>query len=261
MAASVDPGPAPLVLIAPAMAIGSGYYRPLTAAFADHGWPARALERRGFEPGGVRAGRGVDWSYADETAVITDAVAGARREDPQRPVLVLGHSMGGQLGLAHQLGAEPADGLVTVGTSIPDRRHFPYRGVHLAVLAGAVVPAATALRGHLPAPLFGGPGARTLMRQWARMVRTGCPPFPVDRPVTAPALVVELDDDRLAPQVSVEAFAAAMFEPAALTYWRYRRAEVPAGQSNDHIGWVRTPAPVVARIIDWWQTIGAPAAP
>lgn len=259
MPAPVDPARAPLVLIAPAMAIGSGYYRLLAGALTARGWQARTLARRGFEPGGVRARRGVDWSYGDEIAVISDAVAAARREDPACPVLLLGHSMGGQLGLAHQLGPAPADGMVTVGTSIPDRRHFPYRGVHLAALAGAVVPAATAVSGHLPAPLFGGPGAATMMRQWARMVRTGRPPFPVPGPVTVPGLVVELEDDRLAPRVSVEVFAEQMFTPGALTYWRYRHAEVPAGRSNDHIGWVRTPEPVVDRIVDWWHGLGAHA--
>ncbi len=257
MPAPVDPARPPLVLIAPAMAIGSGYYRLLAGALTARGWQARTLARRGFEPGSGRARRGVDWSYDDEIAVVADAVADARREDPRRPVLLLGHSLGGQLALAHQLGPDRADAMVTVGTSIPDRRHFPFRGVHLAALAGAVVPTATALCGHLPAPLFGGPGAATMMRQWARMVRTGRPPFPVPGPVTAPTLVVELEDDRLAPRGSVEVFAQQMVAPDALTYWRYRHTEVPAGQSNDHIGWVRTPEPVVDRIADWWHGLGA----
>ncbi len=45
----------PIVLIAPAMAIGSGFYRPVTEAFATHGWDARALGRRGFERDQPRA--------------------------------------------------------------------------------------------------------------------------------------------------------------------------------------------------------------
>lgn len=43
---------APVVLIAPAMAIGSGYYRPLVEELESRGWEARALPRRGFESDG-----------------------------------------------------------------------------------------------------------------------------------------------------------------------------------------------------------------
>jgi hypothetical protein len=34
--------------------------------------------------------------------------------------------------------------------------------------------------------------------------------------------------------------------------WHYRHADVPAGASNDHIGWARKPARVVNRVLTWW---------
>ena len=58
----------PIVLINPAMAIGSRYYEPLVASFESHGWEARALTRRGFEEDLPTASRRDDWSYADEIA-------------------------------------------------------------------------------------------------------------------------------------------------------------------------------------------------
>lgn len=243
----------PQVLIAPAMGIGSSYYRPLVDTFISHGWSARALPRRGFEVGGERARRGVDWSYGDEIAVITAAVEQARADAPTRPVVVLGHSLGGQLVVGNQLTGSPADAVVTVGSSIPDRRHFAYRGWHLALLAGVAVPAATAVFGHLPPPMFGAPGAATMMRQWATMVRTGRPPFAPGAPITAPSLLISLGEDRLAPGRSVDAFAADLFAPAAVQRWDYAAELVPAGQSNDHTSWVRTPRAVVEKITGWWE--------
>ncbi|GAB3988464.1 serine aminopeptidase domain-containing protein [Nocardioides marmoraquaticus] len=244
---------APLVLVAPAMAVGSRYYRPVLEAFREHGWEASALPRRGFEPGQPRASRRHDWSYADEVAVVTEAVGAARTEDPDRPVVLLGHSLGGQLSLAHQLGATPADGLVTVGGCLPHHVLWPWRGPQIALMGGVAVPVLTAVRGYLPPPAFGAPGARTLMREWGRMAVTGRTPFPSDGRVAAPSLLVSLEDDGLAPRRAVDAFADRFFEPAYVTRWHRRHAEVPTGASNDHLAWARSPASVVDRVVAWWD--------
>ncbi|WP_051166099.1 alpha/beta fold hydrolase [Amycolatopsis orientalis] len=243
---------APIVLISPAMAVGSGYYRPLVAEFERRGWPARALRRRGFERGEPRASRHEDWAYRDEIDDIAHAVAAARAESPARPVLLLGHSLGGQLVAGHELTRPPADGVITVGGAIPRYRHFACRGLHLAVMAALVVPVATAVFGYLPKPAFGGPGARTFMREWARMVLTGRPPYPVEQPITTPSLVISLGEDRLSPVGAVDDLAERLFAPDSVTRWHYPRDQAPPGATNDHIGWVRTPAAVVDRIVRWW---------
>src|SRR5688500_6461573 len=101
------PMPAPIVLISSAMAVSSRSYAPLVAAFVGRGWDAVALPRRGFEREQPVAARDVDWGYDDEISDIADAVAKARADDPARPVILLGHSLGAQLGAGHQLHREP----------------------------------------------------------------------------------------------------------------------------------------------------------
>ena len=241
------------MLIAPAMAIGSGYYRPLVEEFQRHGWEARALGRRGFERDQPRASRSTDWSYRDEIDDITHAVAEERAEKPHRPILLLGHSLGGQLVAGHEATRSPVDGVITVGGAIPHYRHFAYAGLPLAALAAVVVPTATALCGYLPKPAFGGPGARTFMREWAGMVLSGNPPFPADRPIETPALIVSLDGDTLSPESAVDDLAARLFDPAAVTRWHCTDDDLSAGASNDHIAWVRTPEHVVSRTQSWWS--------
>lgn len=234
---------APIVLIAPAMAIRSTYYAPVEQAFTARGWAARTLPRRGFERTDAPASRGNDWAYEDEMAVVGDAVAAARAEDPARPVLVLGHSLGGQVVLGAQHGPHPADGLVLVGACLPHHRGYPALGVHVAAMAALLVPVSTAAWGYLPRPLFGAPGARTLMRQWARMALTGRPPFATPGPVTAPSLHVALRGDSLAPRRAIDAFADRFFAPEATTRWTH---------DDGHLEWVRTPDPVADRVVTWW---------
>ncbi|KQT94789.1 hydrolase [Marmoricola sp. Leaf446] len=234
------------------MAIGSAYYRPLVEALEARGWEARALPRRGFEPGQPRAGRAHDWSYLDEIEDIAAAVARARAERPRRPVLLLGHSLGGQLAAGHELTRPPVDGLVTVGGCLPHFRDYPYAGLHIAAMGALVVPTLTTAFGYLPRPAFGGPGARTLMREWGRMALTGRPPYPVEGRIATPTLAISLAGDDLAPARAVDAFARRLFEPEAVTRWHYRDVDVPTGGSNDHITWVRSPGPVVDVVGSWW---------
>ena len=72
----------PIVLISTAMAVSSRFYAPLVDAFAERGWDAMALPRRGFERGLPVASRDVDWGYDDEISDIADAVAKAGPRTP-----------------------------------------------------------------------------------------------------------------------------------------------------------------------------------
>jgi predicted alpha/beta hydrolase len=241
----------PLVLIVAAMAVPSGFYRPLVEEIESRGWQARALPQRGFERGGPVASRTADWSYGDEIQAVADAVMQARAEEPDRPVVLLGHSLGSQIGAGHQLLHEPADGFVTVGASVPHFRSYPYGGLPV-LLMGLAVPVVTRVRGFLPRPFFGGPGARTLMREWARFVRSGRPPYEVAQRITTPTLVVQLQGDTYAVSRSNKIFTEMMIEPGAVTRWVYTKEAVPPGGTTHHVQWVRTPGPVVDRLVAWW---------
>ncbi|MCL8251132.1 alpha/beta fold hydrolase [Aeromicrobium fastidiosum] len=248
----------PLVLVVAAMAVPSGFYRPLVHEIESRGWQARALPNRGFERGEPVASRRDDWSYDDEIRAIADAVAAARAEDPGRPVILLGHSLGAQLVAGHQIHHDPADGFVTVGASVPHFRSYPYGGLPV-LLMGLAVPVATRVRGFLPQPFFGAPGARTLMREWARFVRSGRPPYDVPHRVRTPTLVVQLQGDTYAVSHSNKIFTDMMIEPSAVTRWVYAKDATPVGGTTHHVRWVRTPAPVVDRVVDWWEGVASPA--
>jgi predicted alpha/beta hydrolase len=246
--------PAPLVLISAAMAVPSGFYRPVVEAFEAHGWAARALPNHGFERGEPIASRQHDWSYADEMSAIADIVAKARAEEPDRAVILIGHSLGSQISAGHQLHYPPADGFVVIGASVPYFRSYPHAGLPV-LLVGVTVPVVARVRGFVPKPIFGGPGPRTLMREWARFVRTGKPPFAVPHPITTPSLVIQLEGDTYSVDKANKLFVRKFLDPATTTSWVYTRDAAPAGGNTHHVAWAKTPDPVVDKIVDWWESI------
>ncbi|GAB20702.1 hypothetical protein GOEFS_124_00340 [Gordonia effusa NBRC 100432] len=249
-----------MILVSPAMAVPSRVYGTFSSELTAAGFDVRVVGRRGFEPGDAPASASNDWSYHDEAADIADAVAQIDAESPERrPILLFGHSLGGQLAAVllsdpTSKAADRIDGLVTVAASIPHIAHYPP-----GYLAGDIardVLRRTDVEGYWPAPGFGAPGAKTLMREWATMVLSGALPGDhAARPIEIPTLAIRLHDDMFVSDSAAGAFEA-LVAPSYLSSWTYGPADCPPNGSLDHIRWVKSPAPVVAHITDWWCAPG-----
>ena len=244
-------------LISPAMGVPARVYRRLSEALASgasaqSGFEVGVVARRGVEGGSPRPARAVDWSYEDEADDLAEAIAAARARTGG-PVLVIGHSLGAQLAaLAAQRSDHRPDGIVAIGASVPWFRHYGRRAVPFAALAASVRPV-TAVVGHWPRQGFAGPTPRTLMRQWARMVLTGRPPFDLDGSIRVRALMVRLGDDELVTDQAAAAYEAA-FSRDVVTRWTYDESCCPAGGDATHLGWSRAPEVVARRIAEWWTS-------
>ncbi|MEE4025683.1 alpha/beta fold hydrolase [Gordonia sp. PKS22-38] len=248
----MKPMESPSVIVSPAMAVPSRHYRRLVEEFARHGWRADVVPRRGMEPDVPPASRTLDWGYTEEAGDLAAAIVEVRRAEPTRPVLVVGHSLGAQL--AAMLADGPAesrpDGVVSVAGSVPWFRLYSRDALPVLAVALLVGPV-TAVVGHWPAAGFGGPGPRTLMREWARMVRRGRAPFATRPTADVPLLAVRLAGDRLVTAPAAELYES-RFLPRRRTVWNYTADDVPEGGSLDHVRWVKTPGAVVDHVVQWW---------
>lgn len=213
-----------VAVVSSATGVPRGFYRAFAEWLAGRGYAVLTYDYRGI--GGSRRGSARDlrhepasmrdWAVLDMSAAL--AAAETRRAAASLPLLLVGHSFGGNC-IAFARGVERADAILGVGAQLGEPRLYP--GVHRWV-AGTffrAVPALVRAAGHLPAWALG-PGGHALppqvARQWAAWgLRRGWayadPAMQPHRAVAAVVSPVHLwsieDDLTYAPPAAVDALA------------------------------------------------------
>jgi predicted alpha/beta hydrolase len=245
----------------PALGVPAAKYQPLAQALNASGLDVRVHEWRGTGGNPVRPSRAQDWGYAELLHEdLLPTVQRLRAEAPGRPVLVGGHSLGGQFAALTAAFAEGhVQGVALVATGVPHWRLFP-QPFALGVASFALaLPVLTRLLGHYPGQTLGFAGreAAGLMRDWARTVRAGHYDAPrglrgeAERRLAAlsvPVLGLRPVHDHLSPPPSLQALldkcGHGSKQQEALS------SEV-LGTTADHFRWMRSPAAVAERIAHW----------
>lgn len=207
-------GRSPLVVVNSATGVGRGYYRRFAAFLGEQGCPVVTYDYRGIgdsAPGGRAGFRASlrDWGERDFAGVIE----WARARHRSRKLVVVGHSIGGQIvGLAdnnRKIGA-----LLFVCAQSGYWRLWPSPSRYRMWLTWfALVPALTRVFGYLPG--WAGTGAPLpagVAREWARWCRReGYVVGGSDASrregfsrVEVPILAYSVADDPYAPRAAVE---------------------------------------------------------
>lgn len=246
----------PAVLVLPGIAVGARYYRPLARALAAQGVPVAITELRGQGESTHRIGRrggaaGYHESAAEDVPLALDAL---ERELGARSVVLLGHSMGAQIGVYHLARHDPrVVGLVAVAAQSPFHRGFPGRMGRRLRVGAVLLPAIGWLAGHVPGAFFGAKGRvpADRIRDWSRLAARGVMQparADLDYPaalaeVTVPVLSVVIAGDELAPESAARRLLGML--PSARTTLEVEPE--PLG----HNTWARNPDAIVARVLAW----------
>ncbi|WGL15064.1 alpha/beta fold hydrolase [Microbulbifer bruguierae] len=240
------PGEHPVALILPALGVPAVKYSLLMESLAARGYHSAICELPGTGESHPQPGRAADYGYNDLVFEwIPLALAALRGEFGKDPVLVLGHSIGGQTAtLAARAGLTGNAQVVSVAAGHLDSRSW--RGLKRAAVVGAAVAAhaSTRLLGYFPGKQlrFGGREASTLMRDWGNGIIRGR--FtPESRIPQAAALQHQplhlcIERDPFAPLNATRRLAALVGGEVRLIPATYHKG-------NPHLSWIRNPDPVL----------------
>lgn len=242
--------PRAILLLIPALGTAAGYYRPFAEAAAGRGLATLVPDLPGTGESRPRPSRTADYGYGDLVERYLPGLAAlAREKGGGRPLVLAGHSLGAQVTVLSSLsGKVSPQAIVTIAGGLIHYRYWNGAGAAGVLAMAALVTGLTFAFGYLPGKAvgFGGPQARTLMRQWSRAIREGrfagfdLEPRPSE-PV--PALSLWYQGDRYAPRRSAAAIAAVLGGDLQCL-----GGDRPG---NPHASWARRPQGTLDCIDDW----------
>lgn len=238
-----------MVIVVPAMGTTASFYQPFAEELTSLGFSVLLPELPGTGASHPRPSWKVDFGYRDLAEVYLPGITNSVREIvPGAPVAVIGHSLGahiGALGVAQD--KLDIDALVTIaGGNIHFRN---WSGAASAKVYGvaALFNGLTYIFGYMPGQYFGfgGPQARTLIRDWSKIIRTGRFEHIADTMNSSriPAMSIAYQGDDFAPVESVRALAALIGAEMQI---------MPVSwPGSPHSAWARNPKETVSLINDW----------
>ena len=244
-----DAGTGPLAVILPAMGVPARYYKPFAVELGAAGFAVTAVDLRGNGASTPKPARATRYGYADlvdDVGAVREALESRRAG---RPLLLVGHSLGGQVGLIHAATADPGvAGVVLVAVGIPYWRAYPGRRSVGILGMTQTIGAASAVLGVWPGWGFGGRQAGRVMTDWARTARRGGYGAADDAALarmTTPVLAVSVEGDTLVPAAVVD-YTVGRVPAAPVERVHFTAADL--GAPVDHFTWTRASRPIVERI-------------
>ncbi|MFI6675005.1 alpha/beta fold hydrolase [Kribbella sp. NPDC050470] len=251
-----------VVLCLPAMGVRAKYYEKLAHTLTEQGCHAVLADHRGTGRSSVRPSRRVSFGYADvlelELPAIVEAVC---REFGTQRIAVVGHSLGGQLGVLFSAVSDRISHIVLVASGSAWWAKVP--GIRsLARFAGLqLVLATTLLCGYLPGWFpFAGKEAKQLVLDWGHEALTGrykVAGSQVDYEAalarsSVPALFINFPGDNYAP-AACASYLASKLRSAHVTV-RSLSAEQLGITRSDHFRWAAHPQTLVRDTVKWIRT-------
>ena len=255
----------PVFLVLPALGMRASYYQPLQEALGQAGLSSVLVDWRGHGHSSLRPNRREDWGYEQlvlDTQFVLETIA---KLAPNRPLIIIGHSLGGQIGslVAARFGSVKA--IALVASCLVDYRGWTDATRFWIQLAARIFYPCSLVVGHFPGPWFrfGGHEARTVMYDWSSNGLTGLyrlkgSSFDYEAALaqaSIPVLGITIEGDHLAPPKAMQGLLNKYGDKQLHTY-HHIPAQIAGEPGIDHFRWARYPKRVVAKIKTWLTKTG-----
>jgi len=249
----------PHVVFLPGLGVPIAYYAPFLDDWASRGFTIFALELRGMPQSSTTDVRAEDFGYAHVLDVDLPAVVA--QSPLEKPFVLAGHSLGGQLSMLYA-GRDHGDvsAVVTIASGSSHPSTLPtLAGRSVRRTQVAIIGVTSRLLGYHPGDRlrFGGRQPRRMIGDWAHEARTGTYRLAGSSRddesalsgIRVPVLMVTLEGDRL-------------ISPAAAAHLANRATGVTVEtrhvlhtEAIDHFRWARKHPRIVADAVSAWLTL------
>jgi len=247
----------------PALGANVSYYRPLAKAWAALGYRVATIELRGGKQSSVKDVRRENFGYHELLDIdLAHIIPRLRAAANGRPLLLAGHSLGGQLALLYaSRHPTEADAVILLAGGSNYYAAVPARQRLSRQLGLRTIRAITQVLRYFPGHRlgFGGRQPRNLILDWTCEALSGRyrvtgDSVDYDRELgrlELPVLMVSLRGDRLVPKPSADYLAQ------KLTHARVTQIELCAasGEAYNHFRWVKEPTDVLSEVDRWLRDL------
>lgn len=253
-----QPSKTPILIVLPAMGVRAAYYQTLAESITNKGYHVVTADHRGLGHSSVRASRKVDFGYYDIlTHDLPAIISAVKQHFPNHPIYLMGHSLGGHFAMLYaSLHPKQLQGLIFVAAGSPYYKGWGRRAP-LYWMATQGFYAISKVLGYFPGKYigFGGKEARTLMKDWGHLARTGSfkiENYPLDfetliSKINLPVLSISLEGDDFAPPKAIQNFNTKL-QNADVSYFHLAPKE---GEHFNHFNWVKKNQSVLSHIENW----------
>lgn len=250
----------PVFVCLPAMGVSSKQYAHLAHLLANEfNGIAITTDWRGLGTSSVRAKRGIDFGYKELLEDINHQLDIIQSKYPERPVYLIGHSLGGQLACLYSAwGKVKVSGIILVAAcSIYYKGWTGMEGYKILAFTQFARLLSKVL-GYFPGKKvgFGGTESQTVIEDWSYTCRTGRyelknMDFNFEQAlakVKIPVLAVHIANDQLSPPLAIENLCAKLTS-AAVT--KITIGNSPNTRKLNHFNWVKHPETLLTEIKRW----------
>jgi len=252
-------------LCLPAMGVRASFYKDLASTLSQKGYNCLTVDWRGQGHSSIRSSRSINFGYGDLINDLKEVIEHAEDIFPDTKKVILGHSLGGQIGCL-LMARYPTliDAIMPIASCSVYYKGWEGRGqLKIKTVANSFY-LISKIVGYFPGSIigFGGREARTVMRDWCRNARNGKyivthSDFDYDsalQQLKKPLLAISVEGDNFAPYKAVQNLYGKLHPDSPITHLVITKKESGIDKLN-HFSWARQPKHVVDMIDNWIKEI------
>ncbi len=240
----------PLILILPALGIRASFYKYFSEELSQKGITTATIDWRGNGNSSIRPSRRIDFNYKILLEDIIEIVYEIKKIYPSKKMIILGHSLGGQLAcLSMARYPQLIQKVMTIASCNVYYKGFG-KGAKKVYYGSSLISFISSIWGYYPGNIFGfaGKEAKSVMKNWAETAKTGN--YNVKKigfnyedamqKCTNPITAFSIEDDDLAPPLAVDFLIDKFKNASSKKHIHLLKKDYGVAQLN-HFNWTKHP--------------------